>query len=60
MLDRFSTLTGTGNPAVNLLPVSLAVAVAAGFVVAVRLRRNRPGDYAALAPADLSGERMAG
>jgi amino acid transporter len=59
VLDKFQTLTGTANPAVNLLPVTLALAVAGGVAVALWLRRARPAVYAGLAGAELRDEPAA-
>ncbi|HST80713.1 MAG TPA: amino acid permease [Kineosporiaceae bacterium] len=50
---HYSTLTGSSNALVNAVPALLLVAVVAGVVVALRLRRDRPAIYAGLAGSEL-------
>lgn len=46
---NFDTLSGGAHPAANLLPLAIAVAMAAGMLHALWLKRRRPQHYAALA-----------
>jgi amino acid transporter len=64
---HYDTLSGSQNPWVNAVPGALILAAMAGVLVALRLRRERPAVYAALAGSRLrkrtptagTGERVA-
>ncbi len=58
---NYSTLTGTGSPWVNWLPLLLVVVACGGVLYAFWLRRNRPEVYRQLAQTSLrrSGSRTA-
>ncbi|WP_210592987.1 amino acid permease [Streptomyces sp. GESEQ-35] len=50
---NYATLTGSASTVVNAVPVTLAVAAAAGVVVALRLRSSKPAVYAGIAESQL-------
>jgi amino acid transporter len=50
---HYDALSGSHNPWVNAVPAALILAAVAGVFVALRLRRDRPAVYAALAGSRL-------
>src|SRR5205814_10468323 len=53
IVGNYPILTGTHNPVINVLPVTIPVVMAAGAGFALWLRRERPRWYAGLAEVRL-------
>src|SRR5882757_788456 len=53
VVTHFSTLTGSDDPVIQLLPLLLAAVAVAGIGVGAWLRRHRPAVYAGIAPSEL-------
>jgi len=56
-VTHYSTLTGSTNVLVDVVPALLIVAAVAGVVVAMRLRRRQPAVYSAVAASALRRPR---